>query len=171
MIDFKDLGLDLRDVPRKEGPDIELREVAMKFDYDSAFERRELEGYERLVHDAMLGDQTLFTRGDGIERLWQVSEPLLEDPPKLELYEPESGARVGGGAHLAADVAPLLRAGSLMSDRAWQVIVTAGVGLALLVVLRIVLGVVFERMVSRAAKKKSPDYVARPARASSCCGA
>ena len=48
-----------------------------------------------------------------------------------------------------------------MSDRAWQVIVTAGVGLALLVVLRIVLGVVFERMVSRAAKKKSPDYVAR----------
>ena len=49
----------------------------MRFDYDSAFERRELEGYERLVHDAMLGDQTLFTRGDGIERLWNVSEPLL----------------------------------------------------------------------------------------------
>jgi|SRR5688572_27060640 len=48
-----------------------------------------------------------------------------------------------------------------MSDRAWQVIVTAGVGLALLVVLRIVLGVVFERVVSRAAKRKSPDHVAR----------
>ncbi len=48
-----------------------------------------------------------------------------------------------------------------MSDRAWQVMVTAGVGLALLVALRIVLGVVFERVVSRAAKKKSPDHVAR----------
>jgi glucose-6-phosphate 1-dehydrogenase len=38
----------------------------------------------------MLGDQTLFTRGDGIERLWMVSEPLLEKPPELETYEPES---------------------------------------------------------------------------------
>jgi glucose-6-phosphate 1-dehydrogenase len=91
VIDFKDPGsISATFLAKKPGPDIELREVAMKFDYDSAFEQRELEGYERLVHDAMLGDQTLFTRGDGIERLWQVSEPLLEDPPKLELYEPES---------------------------------------------------------------------------------
>ena len=54
----------------------------MTFDYDSAFARSELEGYERLVHDAMLGDQTLFTRGDGIERLWEVATPLLEYPPE-----------------------------------------------------------------------------------------
>ena len=91
VIDFEDPGsISAMFLAKKPGPDIELREVAMKFDYDSAFERRELEGYERLVHDAMLGDQTLFTRGDGIERLWQVSEQLLEEPPKLELYEPDS---------------------------------------------------------------------------------
>ena len=48
-----------------------------------------------------------------------------------------------------------------MSDRTWQVIVTAGAGLALLVVLRIVLGVVFDRVVNRAAKRKSPDHAAR----------
>ncbi len=48
-----------------------------------------------------------------------------------------------------------------MSDRAWQVIVTAGAGLALLAVLRIVLGVVFDRVVNRAAKRKSPDHAAR----------
>ena len=48
-----------------------------------------------------------------------------------------------------------------MSDRTWQVIVTAGVGLALLVVLRIVLGIVFDRVVNRAAKRKSPDHAAR----------
>jgi len=41
----------------------------------------ELEAYERLIHDAMLGDHTLFTRADGIERLWEVSAPLLEQPP------------------------------------------------------------------------------------------
>jgi len=91
VIDFKDPGsISATFLAKKPGPDIELREVAMKFDYDSAFEQRELEGYERLVHDAMLGDQTLFTRGDGIERLWQVSAPLLDDPPPLEQYEPES---------------------------------------------------------------------------------
>jgi glucose-6-phosphate 1-dehydrogenase len=58
----------------------------MSFDYDSAFARSELDGYERLVHDAMLGDQTLFTRGDGIERLWEVATPLLEKAPKLQPY-------------------------------------------------------------------------------------
>jgi glucose-6-phosphate 1-dehydrogenase len=32
----------------------------------------------------------LFTTSDGIERLWQVSEPLLEDSPKALSYEPGS---------------------------------------------------------------------------------
>ncbi len=90
VIDFQDPGsISANFLAKKPGPDIELREVAMTFEYDSAFEQRELEGYERLVHDAMLGDQTLFTRGDGIERLWEVSTPLLDDPPALEVYEPE----------------------------------------------------------------------------------
>jgi len=91
VIDFKDPGsISAYFLAKKPGPDIELREVAMTFSYDSAFGQRDLEGYERLVHDAMLGDQTLFTRGDGIERLWSVSTPLLEDPPRLETYEAES---------------------------------------------------------------------------------
>jgi glucose-6-phosphate 1-dehydrogenase len=34
----------------------------------------------------MLGDQTLFTRADGIERLWEVSAPLLKQPPKPMPY-------------------------------------------------------------------------------------
>ena len=45
-----------------------------------------LEGYERLILDAMLGDQSLFTRSDGIERLWEISAPLLENPPPVEPY-------------------------------------------------------------------------------------
>ena len=48
-----------------------------------------------------------------------------------------------------------------MSERAWQALVTAGIGLALLLVLRIVLGAVFDRAVRRAAARKPPDYVAR----------
>ena len=41
-----------------------------------------LEAYERLIHDAMRGDHTLFTTADGIERLWEVSQPLLEQPAR-----------------------------------------------------------------------------------------
>ena len=41
-----------------------------------------LEAYERLIHDAMSGDHTLFTTAEGIERLWEVSTPLLEHPPR-----------------------------------------------------------------------------------------
>ena len=45
-----------------------------------------LEGYERLILDAMLGDQALFTSSDGILRLWEISEPLLQNPPAVESY-------------------------------------------------------------------------------------
>jgi glucose-6-phosphate 1-dehydrogenase len=88
VIDFKDPGsISATFLAKEPGPDIRLREVDMTFSYESSFVQRDLEGYERLVHDAMLGDQTLFTRGDGIERLWEVATPLLERPPALELYE------------------------------------------------------------------------------------
>jgi glucose-6-phosphate 1-dehydrogenase len=49
-----------------------------------------LEGYERLILDAMLGDQALFTRADGVERLWEISAPLLDNPPPVEPYAPGS---------------------------------------------------------------------------------
>lgn len=48
-----------------------------------------------------------------------------------------------------------------MSDRTWQALITLAAGLALLVLLRIVLGVVFDRAVKRAAARKSPDHAAR----------
>ena len=34
----------------------------------------------------MLGDQALFTRSDGIERLWEISMPLLDHPPPVQPY-------------------------------------------------------------------------------------
>ena len=45
-----------------------------------------LEAYERLIHDAMVGDHTLFNTAEGIERLWEVSTPLLENPPPVQPY-------------------------------------------------------------------------------------
>jgi glucose-6-phosphate 1-dehydrogenase len=63
----------------------------MTFRYADSFANRHgLAGYERLILDAMLGDQSLFTSADGIERLWEVSVPLLEHPPPVEPYPPGS---------------------------------------------------------------------------------
>ena len=66
----------------------------------------DLEGYERLILDAMLGDQSLFTRSDGIERLWEISTPLLDHPPAVEPYQPGLlGTGVGAAYPRAAPLA------------------------------------------------------------------
>ena len=44
--------------------------------------------YERLLHDAMVGDHTLFPRWDSVEATWEVVQPLLNDPPPAISYEP-----------------------------------------------------------------------------------
>ena len=44
------------------------------------------EAYERLIRDAMNGDHTLFTTAEGIERLSEISTPLLEHPPEVLRY-------------------------------------------------------------------------------------
>ena len=63
----------------------------MTFQYDTSFSGQVgLEGYERLILDAMLGDQSLFTTANGIERLWEISTPLLEHPPPVQPYAPGS---------------------------------------------------------------------------------
>jgi glucose-6-phosphate 1-dehydrogenase len=74
------------------GPRIELGEAHMRFSYADTFGGNDhaLDPYERLIHDVMMGDRTLFSSSEAIERLWEVSEPLLEDPPPAIGYEPGS---------------------------------------------------------------------------------
>jgi glucose-6-phosphate 1-dehydrogenase len=52
--------------------------VTMDFDYDKAFGKSSANGYERLLLDAMLGDQTLFAHRDGVETTWGLYTPILE---------------------------------------------------------------------------------------------
>jgi glucose-6-phosphate 1-dehydrogenase len=74
------------------GPRIELGEAHMRFSYADNFggANEALDPYERLIHDVMMGDRTLFSSSEAIERLWEVSEPLLERPPRAIPYEPGS---------------------------------------------------------------------------------
>ncbi len=52
--------------------------VTMDFDYAKAFGKSTANGYERLLLDAMLGDQTLFAHRDGVETTWALYTPVLE---------------------------------------------------------------------------------------------
>ena len=47
----------------------------------------EIEPYERLLGDAMRGDQSLFAREDGVEAAWRVVDPALSDAIPVHEYQ------------------------------------------------------------------------------------
>jgi glucose-6-phosphate 1-dehydrogenase len=59
------------------------------------------EPYERLLGDALRGDAGLFTREDSVEETWRIVEPLLDDPPPVEIYQPGSWGPSGSDKLLA----------------------------------------------------------------------
>ena len=99
--------VDLR--AKRPGPDLDLTGATMRLDLgEEVPEREPLEAYERLLLDVLRGDQMLFTRADEVDRLWQVCQPLLDDPPSVQPYDqgswgpqaaldlPTGGWRLGG---------------------------------------------------------------------------
>ena len=58
------------------GGTMNIKPVALDFEYATAFHAEAPEAYERLIHDAMVGDQTLFIRGDEAEAAWTVIDPI-----------------------------------------------------------------------------------------------
>jgi glucose-6-phosphate 1-dehydrogenase len=65
--------------------------AAAAIDLDMEFAQEGGEGatpYEVLLHAAMIGDSTRFTRQDGVEETWRVMQPLLDSPPQVSPYAP-----------------------------------------------------------------------------------
>jgi glucose-6-phosphate 1-dehydrogenase len=61
----------------------------IEFDVDFAEEGGEgPTPYEVLLHAALVGDSTRFTRQDGVEETWRIMQPLLDAPPPVHAYEP-----------------------------------------------------------------------------------
>jgi glucose-6-phosphate 1-dehydrogenase len=54
--------------------------------------------YEVLLHAALLGNSTRFSRQDGIEETWRVMQPLLDAPPPVQSYAPGSWGPEAGNA-------------------------------------------------------------------------
>jgi glucose-6-phosphate 1-dehydrogenase len=86
-------GISLRFEAKMPGPDLRTRSVDMDFSYGSFFGKSKGDAYDRLLLDAMLGDQTLFTRADEVEASWRVLTPALSawdapaNPDSVPTYE------------------------------------------------------------------------------------
>ena len=75
-----DEGASLRLVAKVPGQTMSVRPVQMEFKYGTSFLGDSPEAYERLLHDALLGDATLFTRADEVEAEWRI---VAADPRRL----------------------------------------------------------------------------------------
>jgi glucose-6-phosphate 1-dehydrogenase len=73
-----DEGITLRFGAKVPGQTFRVRSVSMDFFYGAAFLEETPEAYERLLLDALLGDQTLFIRSDEVAQAWRIVDPVLE---------------------------------------------------------------------------------------------
>jgi glucose-6-phosphate 1-dehydrogenase len=72
---------------KKQGEQMVGREVELVV---CNAEPEELSAYERLIGDAMRGDQSLFARQDTVEAAWKLTDPLLALDTHVEPYQPGS---------------------------------------------------------------------------------
>jgi glucose-6-phosphate 1-dehydrogenase len=72
-----DEGVSLAIGAKVPGQGMGIRTVHMDFLYGGAFRTELPEAYERLLLDAMLGDQTLFTRSDEVEEQWAIVDAVV----------------------------------------------------------------------------------------------
>jgi glucose-6-phosphate 1-dehydrogenase len=73
-----DEGISLSFGAKVPGSVMKLGLVKMDFDYCTYFGAEHATGYERLLHDCMAGDATLFQRADMVEAGWSVIQPILD---------------------------------------------------------------------------------------------
>jgi glucose-6-phosphate 1-dehydrogenase len=69
-------GISVKMNGKVPGGSLNIKPVELDFNYQEAFKKEAPEAYERLIYDAMLGDQTLFIRGDEVEAAWTIIDPI-----------------------------------------------------------------------------------------------
>ena len=81
-----DEGFSLHFDVKKPGSSLDLQRIPLRFQYKEMFDSMP-EAYQTLLHDVLLGDQTLFVHGDEVEEAWRVYTSLIDNPPKPLPYE------------------------------------------------------------------------------------
>jgi glucose-6-phosphate 1-dehydrogenase len=103
-----DEGISLSLGAKIPGPILKIGSVDMNFDYEDYFGDTPTTGYERLLHDCMMGDATLFQRADQVEAAWSVVAPIQTawesgPPPKFPSYKAGSWGPDGSEELLKCD--------------------------------------------------------------------
>jgi len=80
-----DESISLNFLAKAPGPEVGVQPVKMDFEYRDSFSQHE-EAYERLIHDVLRGDRTLFARSDGVDYAWEAVQDLVADPPPIRDY-------------------------------------------------------------------------------------
>ena len=101
-----DEGVTLRFGSKVPGTTMEVRDVAMDFQYGEAFTEASPEAYERLLLDVLLGDASLFPTNDEVEASWAVIDPIEQhwaQGGRPELYRAGQWGPHGADEMLARD--------------------------------------------------------------------
>jgi glucose-6-phosphate 1-dehydrogenase len=72
-----DEGIAIRMNAKAPGTAVNIQPVKMDFRYGGSFGASAPDAYERLLHDALVGDSTLFTRNDEVETSWAIMDAFL----------------------------------------------------------------------------------------------
>lgn len=72
-----EMSIRLQVQAKRPGLEMALNTVDMVFDYKGTYASQAPEAYETLLLDTMIGDQTLFMRGDQVEVAWELLMPIL----------------------------------------------------------------------------------------------
>jgi glucose-6-phosphate 1-dehydrogenase len=73
-----DEGLSMDINIKRPGLEVATAPIALDFRYADTFDIGHLTGYESLIYDLFVGDQTLFQRADAIEAGWAAVQPFLD---------------------------------------------------------------------------------------------
>lgn len=90
-----DEGILLKTAMKVPGSGFEQKTVNMDFHYSDLQDTYVPGAYERLLLDVMLGDSTLYTRGDALIEAWKFVQPILDfwkENPDAPLYGYPSGS-------------------------------------------------------------------------------
>jgi glucose-6-phosphate 1-dehydrogenase len=71
-------------------PEDEAKRDAVELVASQQHQKDEMEAYERVLTDAMVGDSSIFARQDYVEEAWRIVDPVMKADTPLYMYEPHS---------------------------------------------------------------------------------
>jgi len=96
-----DAGIEVSFAAKVPGQQFRVRTVNLDFSYEETFDEPTPEAYERVLHDALVGDATLFIRSDEVQQSWRIVQPLIDGFERVAL--PLSYYRAGTWGPQEAD--------------------------------------------------------------------